>query len=76
MLAVVHEPLAELRDLLAVILADGIGDGTFASDVDPALHAQLILNMITDPRVTAPMAPGQLAGFIQRGLSPQNGHPR
>jgi AcrR family transcriptional regulator len=72
MLAVVHEPLAELRELLAAILADGIANGTFASELDPALHAQLILNMITDPHVSTPTAPQQLIGFIQRGLSPQN----
>ena len=71
LLAVVHEPLAELRELLAAILADGIADGTFAGELDPALHAQLILNMITDPRVSMPTAPQQLLGFIQRGLSPQ-----
>ncbi|HEV2253368.1 MAG TPA: hypothetical protein VGS06_09260 [Streptosporangiaceae bacterium] len=75
MLAVVHEPLEELRELLAAILADGIANGTFASELDPALHAQLILNMITDPRVTTPTAPQQLLGFIQRGLSPQDSHP-
>jgi hypothetical protein len=75
MLAVVHEPLAELSELLAAILADGIANGTFASELDPALHAQLILNMITDPRVTTPTAPQQLVGFIQRGLSPQNSRP-
>ena len=75
MLAVVHEPLAELRELLAAILAGGIADGTFASELDPALHAQLILNLITDPRVTTPTAPQQLLGFIQRGLTPQNSRP-
>jgi hypothetical protein len=37
---------------------------------NPALHAQLILNMITDPRVTTPTPAAQLAAFIQRGLSP------
>jgi hypothetical protein len=70
MLAVVHEPLAALRELLAAILADGIADGTFASELDPALHAELILNMITDPRAAAPTPPEQLVGFIQRGVSP------
>lgn len=75
MLAVVHEPLEQLRELLAAILADGIADGTFASELDPALHAQLILNMITDPRVTTATAPQQLVGFIQRGLSPHDSCP-
>jgi hypothetical protein len=27
------------RELLAAILADGIANGTFASELDPALHA-------------------------------------
>lgn len=75
MLAVVHEPLAELRELLAAILADGIVDRTFASELDPTLYAQLILNIITDPRVTTPIPPEQLADFIQRGLSPHGGRP-
>ena len=74
--AVVHEPLAELRELLAAILADGIANGTFTSELDLALYAQLILNMITDPRDTTPTAPQQLVGFIQRGLTPQNSRPR
>lgn len=69
LLAVVHEPLAELRELLTAILADGIADGTFASTLDPALYAELILNMITDPRVTTPVPPEQLASFVQRGLT-------
>jgi hypothetical protein len=76
MLAVVHEPLAELRELLAAILADDIANGTFASELGPTLYAQLILNMITDPRVTTPTAPRQLVRFIQRGLSPQISRPR
>lgn len=71
MLDVVHEPLVELRELLAAILADGITDGIFASELDSARHAQFILNLITDPRVTTPTALDQLVGFIRRGLTPQ-----
>lgn len=70
LLAVVHEPLADLRELLAGILADGVGAGMFADGIDPALHAGLIFKLVTDPAVTGPAERDQLLRFVARGLAP------
>jgi AcrR family transcriptional regulator len=69
LLAVVHEPLADLRDLLANIVAGGVADGTFAGDIDPRLHADLILKLVTDPAVATERARDQLVRFVRHGLA-------
>jgi hypothetical protein len=39
LLAVIHEPLIDLRELLTAILTDGVSQQAFAADIDPPLHA-------------------------------------
>ncbi len=67
--AVIHEPLAGLRALLATILADGAAHGIFACDIDPVLHAEFVFNLVTEPGTAEPEARDQLIRFIERGLS-------
>lgn len=67
--AVIHEPLAGLRALLATILADGIAGGVFARDIDPALHADFVFKLVTEPGTAETGARDQLVRFVERGLA-------
>jgi AcrR family transcriptional regulator len=69
LLAVVHEPLTDLRELLAAILTDGVTHNVFAADIDPRLHAEFILKLLMDSTATGPAARDQLLRFVQRGLA-------
>ena len=73
LLAVIHEPLTDLRELLTAILTDGVTQQTFAADIDPPLHARLILNLLTDPTAAGPAARNHLVRFIERGLTAPGG---
>jgi hypothetical protein len=74
--ATTHEPLGQLRDLLEQILGDAIASHAVHPDIDPRLHAELILKLLLDPRDpttvpgrTAAAARDQLVGFVLRGLT-------
>jgi len=74
--AVTHEPLGQLHEILERILADAIARHAVHPDVDPGLHADLILKLLLDPRPPTPAAahpPGaerdQLVRFVLRGLT-------
>lgn len=69
LLAVIHEPLTDLRELLCAILTDGVARGSFGSDIDPKLYAEFILRLLLDSTATGPAALDQLLRFIQRGLT-------
>jgi AcrR family transcriptional regulator len=67
-IAAMHEPLTELRDVLTGILAAGVADRSFATDIDPSRHAGFILKLLLDPG-SATGSPAQLLRFIERGLT-------
>jgi AcrR family transcriptional regulator len=66
--AVIHEPLAGLRELLASILAEGVARRTFATDIEPRLHAEFIFKLLTEPAAAGSDAGDQLIRFVERGL--------
>jgi AcrR family transcriptional regulator len=72
-IAAMHEPLAELRQILAGILADGVAAGGFPPDIHPGLHADLIHKILLDPAQattqTPPVIRDQVLRFIHRGLT-------
>jgi AcrR family transcriptional regulator len=72
-IATMHEPLTELREILTTILTDGITTGDFPTDIDPAVYADIILKLVLEPlpatahsRTTVR---NQLLQFIHRGLT-------
>jgi AcrR family transcriptional regulator len=67
--AVIHEPLTDLRELLTAILTEGVSQQAFAADIDPPLHAEMILGLLTDPTAGGPAARDHLVRFIERGLT-------
>ncbi|HEY0803811.1 MAG TPA: TetR/AcrR family transcriptional regulator, partial [Pseudonocardiaceae bacterium] len=51
-IAAMHQPVAELRDVLAAILTDGIAEHAFAADTSPQYHADLVLRLLLQPNTT------------------------
>jgi AcrR family transcriptional regulator len=72
-IAAMHEPLAELRQILTTILADGVAAGSFRPDIHPGLHADLIHKILLNPvhptAQTASAIRDQILRFVHRALA-------
>lgn len=74
----VYEPLGQLREALETVVADGVRDGVSYRDVDPQLHAELIVKLLLDrrdPILALASARYQLVRFVLRGLHPHRPAP-
>jgi AcrR family transcriptional regulator len=78
-IAAMHEPVTQLREVLTSILTDGVATGDFRTDVQPRVHAEFILKLVLDP-IAVPergqtAVRDQLVRFVHRGLTVQTATP-
>jgi AcrR family transcriptional regulator len=78
--ATTHQPLGQLREILEQILVDAIASHAVHPDIDPGLHADLVLKLLLDPRQpTTGHTPSadrdQLVRFVLRGLAATSANP-